>query len=125
MYLRQVRFSILRLPILLQIWIFSGVYSITLFPLMYFSHRALLIYRGKPTNVKHWNERLIMISLFTALYSFMTFVVPLGFVHNGVLISILLMIVLIVYTEKKSALRSGQSIYYRDRHHDIYSYGVF
>ncbi len=85
---------------------FSGVYSITLFPLMYFSHRALLIYRGKPTNVKHWNERLIMISLFTALYSFMTFVVPLGFVHNGVLISILLMIVLIVYTEKKSALRS-------------------
>jgi len=32
---------------------FSAVYSISLFPLMYFSHRFILLLRGKPSKQKH------------------------------------------------------------------------
>ncbi len=81
---------------------FSGVYSITLFPLMYFSHRALLIWRGKPTNVKHWNERLIMIIIFTFLYILLTFILSLEYVHNMVLATLVMLILLGIYLEKKA-----------------------
>ncbi|MFN8309613.1 MAG: ceramidase domain-containing protein [Chitinophagales bacterium] len=60
---------------------FSAVYSITLFPLMYLTHRLTLVLRGKPTNVKHWNERIIMISVFGSLYILLTFVIPMHQVH--------------------------------------------
>ncbi|MFN8276200.1 MAG: ceramidase domain-containing protein [Chitinophagales bacterium] len=60
---------------------FSAVYSITLFPLMYLTHRMTLVVRGKPTNVKHWHERLVMITVFSLLYVLLTFVIPMKQVH--------------------------------------------
>jgi Ceramidase len=47
---------------------FSAVYSITLFPAMYLTHRALLTLQGKPTNTRRYKGRLLMISIFTFIY---------------------------------------------------------
>lgn len=80
---------------------FSAVYSITLFPLMYMMHRFLLVVRGKPTNVKHWNERLLLIVIFTLLYIILTFIVSLHYVHTIVPAIIGLIFAFGFYLERK------------------------
>ncbi len=81
---------------------FSGVYSISLFPLMYLSHRVLLTVRGKDTSKKYWTERLILIILFSSIYLLLTFVIPMHYVHPIVGTFILLIIGFGTYLEKKS-----------------------
>jgi len=80
---------------------FSAVYSITLFPLMYFTHRVILDLRGKPSNVKHWNERLMMIIIFGTAYVLLTFVISLHYVHPIVGTFIVLIICFGFYLEKR------------------------
>ena len=88
---------------------FSAVYSITLFPLMYLSHRFLLFIRNKPSNVKHWNERLLMIIIFTTIYIILTFIVPLTYVHEFVGIFILLIFSFGYYLEKKDSNQTNKN----------------
>lgn len=64
---------------------FSAVYSISLFPLLYFSHRFILLKRNKPTNVKHPTETRWLVAIFTIIYLTLTFVVPMSYVHQVVL----------------------------------------
>lgn len=80
---------------------FSAVYSLTLFPLMYFTHRAILLFRNKPTDIKHWNERLMMIIIFGSIYILLTFFISMHYVHPIVGSIILAIIILGIYLEKK------------------------
>ena len=80
---------------------FSSVYSISLFPLMYFTHRVWLSSRGLKSNVKHWNERLILVIVFTAMYLVLTFIVPMKYAHQIVATFILLLFALGYYLERK------------------------
>ncbi|MGB0885951.1 MAG: ceramidase domain-containing protein [Chitinophagales bacterium] len=80
---------------------FSAVYSIALFPLMYYSHRILLLLRKKPTNVFHPNEVKILLIVFTTIYFVLTFLVPLYYVHPVVLACIILTALGGFYLEKK------------------------
>lgn len=60
---------------------FSAVYSISLFPLMYYSHRFILLLRNKPSNVKHPLETRWLVLTFTLIYLILTFVVSMDYVH--------------------------------------------
>lgn len=80
---------------------FSAVYSIALFPLMYYSHRILLIIRKKPTDIQHPNEVRILLLVFTVIYVVLTFFVPLAYVHPVVLFCIILTALGGYYLEKK------------------------
>jgi hypothetical protein len=80
---------------------FSGVYSIALFPLMYFTHRVSLTLRGLPSNVRYYNERLILIISFSILYLLLAFVVPMNFVHPIVGVMIVLLFSFGFYVERK------------------------
>ena len=60
---------------------FSAVYSISLFPLMYFSHRFILLLRNKPSNVKHTHESRWLVIVFSLIYLFLTFGVSMKYVH--------------------------------------------
>lgn len=80
---------------------YSGVYSIALFPLMYFTHRLSLEARGLPSNVKHYNERLALIILFSAIYIFLAFIAPMSVVHPMVGVFIAMMIGFGIYLEVK------------------------
>ncbi len=81
---------------------YSSVYSIALFPLMYFTHRVSLVVRGLPSNVKHKRERLILIIVFSVIYILLTFVIPMDVVHPIVGSFIALMIIFGIYLELKS-----------------------
>jgi hypothetical protein len=60
---------------------FSAVYSISLFPLMYYSHRFILLLRNKPSNVRHPLETRWLVVIFTLIYLILTFVVSMDYVH--------------------------------------------
>ncbi len=60
---------------------FSAVYSISLFPLMYFSHRFILLLRNKPTNIRHPLETRSLVVVFTIIYLILTFGVSMDYVH--------------------------------------------
>ncbi len=64
---------------------FSAVYSISLFPLMYFSHRFILLLRGKPSKQKHPLETRLLVAVFTLIYLALTFWVSMEYVHPIVL----------------------------------------
>lgn len=64
---------------------FSAVYSISLFPLMYFSHRFILLLRGKPSNQRHPYETRWLVFVFTLIYIILTFVISMKYVHPIVL----------------------------------------
>lgn len=57
---------------------FSAVYSLSLFPLMYFTHRVWLMRLGLPSNTRHYKSMWTLIVLFTALYIALTFFIPDG-----------------------------------------------
>ena len=81
---------------------FSAVYSITLFPLMYFVHRVTLNIRNKPTNIRHSNERIVMIIAFSVLYILLSFTLDMGVVHPIVGTIILSIILLGFYLEHRN-----------------------
>lgn len=61
---------------------FSAVYSISLFPMLYFSHRFILLKRNKATNIKHPVETKWLVVIFTTIYLLLTFVVSMDYVHQ-------------------------------------------
>lgn len=80
---------------------FSAVYSISLFPLMYFTHRVVLTVMKKPTNVRRSTERLVFIAIFSALYAFLTFHLEMHIIHPAVAIIVGLLVIAGVYLEMK------------------------
>lgn len=78
---------------------YSAVYSLALFPLMYFSHRLWLYKIGVPSNQKHLLSTRVLIALFTILYVLLTFFLPKEWDHAAVLTIIFLMIVLGILLE--------------------------
>lgn len=80
---------------------FSAVYSISLFPLMYFSHRMLLLSRNKPTNAKHPKETTMIIIIFSLIYLGLTLFLPGHLTHSVVLCFIILTGIFGYYLERK------------------------
>lgn len=79
---------------------FSAVYSISLFPLMYYTHRILLLKRNKPSNIKHPKEVRGIVFVFSIIYLMLTFLVPMDYVHPIVLTFIVLTALGGYYLEK-------------------------
>ncbi len=80
---------------------YSAVYSVSLFPIMYFSHRFMLVLRNKKITLKHPKETRLLAIIFTSIYLVLTFLLPDYLVHPIVLILIIGLIVLGVLFEVK------------------------
>ncbi len=88
---------------------FSAVYSLSLFPLMYFTHRVWLLSIGVPSNVKHTKSTTILIAVFSVAYLLLTFCLPKG-TENYVVLSIILIIITFgIIVEKRD---SGKTNHY-------------
>ena len=70
---------------------FSAVYSLSLFPLMYFTHRVWLLSAGLPSNTKHTKSTTTVVTVFSILYLLLTFFLPEGF-ENYVVLGIIIFI---------------------------------
>ena len=81
---------------------FSAVYSITLFPAMYFTHRVILTVMHKPTNTRRSKERLFMIAIFSMIYVVLAFNLDISVVHPAVTTIILVLIATGIYLERKN-----------------------
>lgn len=68
---------------------FSAVYSVSLFPLMYFSHRILLYYKHIPSHMRNRYGLFIHIAIFTFIYLMLTFVISMEYTHEIVLVFII------------------------------------
>jgi hypothetical protein len=79
---------------------FSAVYSITLFPAMYFTHRVILTVQGKPTNTRRSKERILMIAIFSTIYVILSFNLDMSVVHPAVASIIILIILTGIYLER-------------------------
>lgn len=80
---------------------FSAVYSLSLFPLMYFTHRVWLLSIGVPSNTKHSKSTTTLIVVFSILYLLLTFFLPDG-TENYVVLSIIIILSLFgLVVEKK------------------------
>ena len=80
---------------------FSAVYSISLFPLMYFTHRVWLTVMNKPSHERRSKERLFLIAIFIMIYTFLTLHLDIRIVHPAVTIIILTTMGLGIYLERK------------------------
>lgn len=80
---------------------FSSVYSLSLFPLMYFTHRVWLLSIGVPSNVRHTKSTTTVIIAFSVLYLLFTFFLPHGYENCSVLSIIFTIIVFGIVVEKK------------------------
>ncbi|MCW3128385.1 MAG: hypothetical protein JWO03_4043 [Bacteroidetes bacterium] len=80
---------------------FSAVYSISLFPLMYFTHRVVLTVMGKPTNIRRSRERLVMIAIFTTIYIILSFQLEMYIIHPAVAIIVVSLVMAGIYLEMK------------------------
>lgn len=56
---------------------YSAVFSLSLYPLMYFTHRVTLLARGLPSTERHTKETTILITIFSLAY------LSLNFFTNG------------------------------------------
>ena len=80
---------------------FSSVYSLSLFPLMYFTHRVWLLSIGVPSNVKHSKSTVTVVAIFSIAYILLTFFLPHG-TENFAVLSIIATIILFgMIVEKK------------------------
>ncbi len=73
---------------------FSAVYSLSLYPLMYFTHRVWLLSIGVPSNTRHTKSTTTVITAFTVLYVLLTFGMPEG-MENYVVLGIIVFIALL------------------------------
>ena len=87
---------------------FSAVYSISLFPLMYFTHRVVLTVMKKPTNVRRSTERIFFIVIFTALYIFLSFHLEMSVIHPAVASIVGCLIVAGIYLEIKDPKQTNK-----------------
>jgi len=55
---------------------FSAVYSLSLFPMMYFTHRVWLLRIGVASNQRHPRSTRILIAVFTVAYLMLNFFLP-------------------------------------------------
>lgn len=85
---------------------FSAVYSIALFPMMYYSHRILLLVRKKSTHEKHPKEVKLLIAIFSVIYVLLTFF-GMDYVHPIVFTFILLTALGGFYLERKEPNKSN------------------
>ncbi len=69
---------------------FSAVYSVSLFPLMYFTHRMFLFVAKIETNVLHKKGLIVLLTSFTIIYLMLTFVISMKHIHEIVLTFIIL-----------------------------------
>lgn len=72
---------------------FSAVYSLSLFPFMYFTHRLVLLRLGIPSNQKHRQSTRAVIVIFTADYFLLTFGLPnvnRNYVVLGIIIAVII-----------------------------------
>ncbi|MCB9226479.1 MAG: hypothetical protein R2777_08995 [Chitinophagales bacterium] len=88
---------------------FSAVYSVSLFPLMYYTHRFILLKLKKPTNVKHPVETTILVAIFTTIYLLLTFVIPMTYTHEIVLTFIALTVILGFILEKAEPRKTNKA----------------
>lgn len=80
---------------------FSAVYSLALFPLMYFTHRVWLLSIGVPSNQRHPLSTRTLIAAFSLLYILLTFFVPRGYDDYVVLAIIIVMVIFGAIVEAK------------------------
>lgn len=80
---------------------FSAVYSISLYPLMYFIHRIWMLSIGVSTHVRHVKSMIFMILFFTIIYLLLTFAIPMHFIHEIVFGFILSTLILGFYLERR------------------------
>ncbi len=86
---------------------FSAVYSLALFPLMYYAHRVWLLSIGVSSNVKHTKSTTTVVSLFSVLYVLFTFFTPKGWDDYVVLGIIIVMSLLGIYVEQRDKGRTN------------------
>jgi hypothetical protein len=87
---------------------FSAVYSLTLFPAMYLTHRVILTIQDKPSNVRRAKDRIFLITIFTVLYVILAFNLDMDVVHPAVAGIIILIIGMGVYLERKQPGRTNK-----------------
>lgn len=86
---------------------FSAVYSLALFPMMYFTHRLWLLSLGLPSNRRHAKSLYTVIPVFSLLYFAFTFGVPDGWDDQVVFALILIMVVMGAILELKDPGRTN------------------
>jgi hypothetical protein len=91
---------------------YSAVYSISLFPLMYLSHRFILLQRNKPTNEQHPTETISMIVLFTLTYILLTLFLPDEYMYEVVGSIIALIFILGFWLEHKNPRKTNKGYLY-------------
>jgi hypothetical protein len=91
---------------------YSAVYSISLFPLMYLSHRFILLQRDKPTNEQHAGETIFMILLFTTIYTLLTLFLPDRFMYPVVGSVIVLIFTLGFWLEYRNPRKTNKGYLY-------------
>jgi hypothetical protein len=87
---------------------FSAVYSVSLYPLMYFTHRIWLLLTKRDSKVKHLKGMLLLIAVFTLIYITLTSFVSLKYVHEFVLFFIILTAIFGVVLEKADRAKSNK-----------------
>lgn len=88
---------------------FSAVYSLALFPMMYFTHRLWLLSLGLPSNQKHSKSLYTVIAVFSVLYFAFTFGVPDGWDDQVVFALIWIMVIMGAILERKDPGRTNRS----------------
>jgi len=87
---------------------FSAVYSISLFPLMYLTHRLWMNIIGVSSEIKHLKSMGFLISIFTILYLLLTFAVPMKHIHETVLVFIICTGLMGIWLERKEPGRTNR-----------------
>lgn len=87
---------------------FSAVYSVSLFPLMYFTHRILLLIGKLPSYTVHRKGLIFLLSTFTSIYLLLTFVFSMHYIHEIVLVFIIMTGVFGVILEKADKGKSNK-----------------
>lgn len=88
---------------------YSAVYSLSLFPLMYSSHRVWLIEIGVPSNQKHPQSTRVLIAIFTTLYVLLTFVLPEGWGKYTVLAIIFFLLAFAIFVERRDPGKTNKN----------------
>ena len=88
---------------------FSAVYSISLFPAMYFTHRVILTVQGLPTNTPRSKGRILMIAIFSIIYGLLAFFVNGDDIVAPIVAFIILLIISTgIYLERKQPGRTNK-----------------
>ncbi|MBK8658226.1 MAG: hypothetical protein IPN22_04980 [Bacteroidetes bacterium] len=87
---------------------FSAVYSLSLFPLMYYTHRVWLLLAGVDSHQRHPLSTRTVVFVFSMLYILLTFFLPEGAENYTVLGIIFVLILFGVVVEKKDPGRTNR-----------------